>query len=138
MRDGFEKRAKNFPGFNDESLTKFIKVRKNRLKNNGSNEFYVGGSLSLADIKATIFIDRMTFLRPKDVQEVVFSAEKILAYEKSAKIVEEHKPLIIQHTDGTGESQTIERYLATKLDLFGKNEYEHHKVEQFLTSTDIT
>ncbi|KAG0000844.1 hypothetical protein BGZ80_006277 [Entomortierella chlamydospora] len=76
VKGDFEKRAENFRKFYDEHLTRFIEVHENHLKNNGSNGFYVGESLSLADIKATIFIDRMTFLRPKDVQEVVFSAEK--------------------------------------------------------------
>ncbi|KAF9153131.1 hypothetical protein BGX20_004987 [Mortierella sp. AD010] len=50
-------------------------------------------------------------------------------------------PVVYETTsDGTvlelAESQAIERYLATKFHLFGKNEYEHHKVEQFLTSTN--
>ncbi|KAF9362694.1 hypothetical protein BGX34_005672 [Mortierella sp. NVP85] len=30
----------------------------------------------------------------------------------------------------------IERYLAKKLDLYGKNEYEQHKLEEYLSSTD--
>ncbi|KAK3815434.1 MAG: hypothetical protein J3Q66DRAFT_209649 [Benniella sp.] len=34
------------------------------------------------------------------------------------------------------ESQAIERYLAKKFHLYGQNEYEQHKVEEFLSSTD--
>ncbi|KAF9110680.1 hypothetical protein BGX27_006028 [Mortierella sp. AM989] len=50
-------------------------------------------------------------------------------------------PVVYEETtDGTvlelAESQAIERYLGHKFHLFGKNEYEHHKVEQFLTSID--
>ncbi|KAF9110679.1 hypothetical protein BGX27_006027 [Mortierella sp. AM989] len=50
-------------------------------------------------------------------------------------------PVVYEETtDGTvlelAEAQAIERYLGHKFHLFGKNEYEHHKVEQFLTSTD--
>ncbi|KAF9107507.1 hypothetical protein BGX29_006195 [Mortierella sp. GBA35] len=42
--------------------------------------------------------------------------------------------------DGTilelAESQAIERYLAHKYGLYGKNAYEHHKVEQYFSSAD--
>ncbi|KAF9342875.1 hypothetical protein BGX26_006682 [Mortierella sp. AD094] len=76
VKGDFEKRAENFRKVYDEFLTKFIEVHENHLKNNGSNGFYVGESISLADIKTTVFIDRVLLLMPKDVQEVVFSAEK--------------------------------------------------------------
>lgn len=34
------------------------------------------------------------------------------------------------------EAQAIERYLARKFHYFGKNDYEHQKVEEYLTSLD--
>ncbi|KAG0213066.1 hypothetical protein BGX28_005087 [Mortierella sp. GBA30] len=50
-------------------------------------------------------------------------------------------PVVYETTaDGTvlelAESYAIERYLSKKFGLYGKNDYEHHKVEQFFTSTD--
>ncbi|KAF9917627.1 hypothetical protein BX616_000403 [Lobosporangium transversale] len=50
-------------------------------------------------------------------------------------------PVVYEVTsDGTvielAESQAIERYLAQKFNLYGKNVYEHHKVEQYLSSID--
>ncbi|KAG0359974.1 glutathione S-transferase [Gamsiella multidivaricata] len=50
-------------------------------------------------------------------------------------------PVVYETTsDGTvlelAESQAIERYLSNKFHLYGKNEYEHHKVEQYFTSID--
>ncbi|KAF9135246.1 hypothetical protein BGW39_003926 [Mortierella sp. 14UC] len=44
------------------------------------------------------------------------------------------------NSDGTilelAESQAIERYLANKYGLYGKNAYETHKVEQYFSSAD--
>ncbi|KAF9205993.1 hypothetical protein BGZ49_003185 [Haplosporangium sp. Z 27] len=60
----------------------------------------------------------------------------------------EHTPFkclpVVYETTANGtvlelaESQAIERYLANKFHLFGNNEYEHHKVEEYFTSTDTT
>ncbi|KAI1315306.1 hypothetical protein EDD11_000967 [Mortierella claussenii] len=58
----------------------------------------------------------------------------------------EHTPFkclpVVYETSSNGtilelaEAQAIERYLAQKFGLYGKNDYEHHKVEQYLTSID--
>ncbi|KAF9956702.1 hypothetical protein BGZ65_002503 [Modicella reniformis] len=58
----------------------------------------------------------------------------------------EHTPFgclpVVYETTSNGtilelaETPAIERYLAKKFNLFGKNEYEHHKVEEYLSSTD--
>ena len=50
-------------------------------------------------------------------------------------------PVVWEYTkDGTilelSEGQAIERYLAKKFHIYGKNEWENHKVDQFFTSTD--
>ncbi|KAF9350298.1 hypothetical protein BGX26_011497 [Mortierella sp. AD094] len=74
LKADFEKRPENIHAYYNESVTKFIEVHENHLKNNGSNGFYVGGSLSLADIKTTVFMDRLLLLKSKDA--VPFSSEK--------------------------------------------------------------
>ncbi|KAG0017265.1 hypothetical protein BGZ80_008451, partial [Entomortierella chlamydospora] len=79
--------------FYTEALPKFIAVHEAHLKKNGSNGHYVGDSITLADIKTTLFIDCVLFLRPKGANEVPFSAEKTPLLWKVRETVDNHPRL---------------------------------------------
>ncbi|KAF9992200.1 hypothetical protein BGZ79_003395 [Entomortierella chlamydospora] len=88
-----DKRVEEANKFYTEVLPKFIEVHEAHLKKNGSNGHYVGDSITLADIKTTLFINRVLFLRPKGANEVPFSAEKTPLLWKVRETVDNHPRL---------------------------------------------
>ncbi|KAF9350299.1 hypothetical protein BGX26_011498, partial [Mortierella sp. AD094] len=88
-----DKRAEEANKFYAEVLPKFIEVHEAHLKKNGSNGHYVGDSTTLADIKTTLLINRILFLRPKGADEVPFSAEKTPLLWKVRETVDNHPTL---------------------------------------------
>ncbi|KAF9205992.1 hypothetical protein BGZ49_003184 [Haplosporangium sp. Z 27] len=76
LKADIEKRVENTNTYYKQVVEKFINVHENHLENNGSNGFYVGDSLSLADIKTAVYMNRLLLLKDKKIQEVPFSADK--------------------------------------------------------------
>ncbi|KAF9439276.1 hypothetical protein BGZ76_006005 [Entomortierella beljakovae] len=67
------------PGINkvySETLPKFIRVHEEHLKKNGSNGYYVGDSLTVADIKTAVVIRHLLLLQLKGSDPLPISAEK--------------------------------------------------------------
>ncbi|KAF9156300.1 hypothetical protein BGX21_004184 [Mortierella sp. AD011] len=62
--------------FYKDTLGKFITLHEAHLQQNGSNGHYVGDNFTLADLKTTVFIERVLSLTPKSVNEVSFSEER--------------------------------------------------------------
>ncbi|KAF9353102.1 hypothetical protein BGX34_011799 [Mortierella sp. NVP85] len=75
-----------------EVFPKFIAIHEAHLAKNGSNGHYVGQSTTLADLKTTLLIDRVLFLRPNGAGEVPFSAEKSPNLWKVRETVYSHAP----------------------------------------------
>ncbi|KAF9997260.1 hypothetical protein BGZ80_008452 [Entomortierella chlamydospora] len=93
IRADADKRVEEANKFYTEVLPKFIEVHEAHLKKNGSNGHYVGDSTTLADIKTTLLINRVLFLRPKGANEVPFSAEKTPLLWKARETVDSHPTL---------------------------------------------
>ncbi|KAG0093953.1 hypothetical protein BGZ93_004478 [Podila epicladia] len=56
-----------------ETLSKWIRLHEEHLKQNGSNGHYVGNGLTLADYKTALLVDRLLLLHPKGAEAVPLS-----------------------------------------------------------------
>ncbi|KAI1315307.1 hypothetical protein EDD11_000968 [Mortierella claussenii] len=94
-----EKRVEDAHRFYNEFVNKFIQVHEAHLEQNqGGNGFYVGNQFSLADIKTTVFIDRLLMLRPKGTKEAPFSPEKSPNLWKVKENVNKHPNVVAWKT----------------------------------------
>ncbi|KAG0324889.1 hypothetical protein BG004_003345, partial [Podila humilis] len=92
-----EVRAEEANKFYTEVLSKFIAIHEQHLKktnNNNDNDhwYYVGGKISLADLKTSQLIDRLLILHPKGASEVPISAELTPALWKVHQTVKHQAP----------------------------------------------
>ena len=87
-----ETRVKEADTLYTEVFPKFIAIHEAHLAKNGSNGHYVGQSTTLADLKATLLIDRIISLKPNGAGEVPFSAEKSPNLWKVRETVYSHAP----------------------------------------------
>ncbi|KAF9347762.1 hypothetical protein BGX26_000781 [Mortierella sp. AD094] len=71
-----EERILEANNFYRDTLGKFITLHEAHLQKNGSNGHYVGDNFTLADLKTTVFMERVLSLTPKGVNEVSFSEER--------------------------------------------------------------
>ncbi|KAF8922955.1 glutathione S-transferase [Dissophora ornata] len=84
-----EKRVDDANAYYSEWVAKFITVHEAHLEKNGSNGHYVGNDFSLADIKTTVFMDRLALLMPKGA-DFPLSAEKTPNLWKVREAVNNH------------------------------------------------
>ncbi|KAG0021597.1 hypothetical protein BGZ82_011291 [Podila clonocystis] len=87
-----EVRFEEVKKFYAEVLAKFIVIHEQHIKKNGDNGHYVGGQASLADLKTSQLIDRLTILQPKGAQ-LPISAELTPGLWKVHQAVKSHASL---------------------------------------------
>ncbi|KAF9419127.1 hypothetical protein BGZ94_009510 [Podila epigama] len=73
---GLEARVAAANTFYEEALAKWIDLHEKHLEANGSNGHYVGDSLTLADFKTALLVDRLLLLHPKGANTVPLSAHQ--------------------------------------------------------------
>ncbi|KAG0340375.1 hypothetical protein BG000_000066 [Podila horticola] len=83
--------------FYTEVLDKFIAIHEQHIKKNGDNGHYVGGKASLADLKSSQLIDRLTILQPKGAQ-LPISAELTPGLWRVHQAVKNHASLAAWHS----------------------------------------
>ncbi|KAG0276434.1 hypothetical protein BGZ95_007541 [Linnemannia exigua] len=72
-----ERRAEEANRFYEMGLKNFVDIHEARLKDNGGGSgYYVGRKTTLADLRATLLIDRLLLLRPEGANPVPLSKEK--------------------------------------------------------------
>ncbi|KAG0309402.1 hypothetical protein BGZ99_000865 [Dissophora globulifera] len=106
-----EKRVESATSFYNDIFKKFVTVHERYLEKNGSNGHYIGQHLSLADIKTTSFLDRMTFLNPEGA-DLPVSAEKTPNLWKVREAVNSHPNIVAWNT--SQRHQELDNLTATK------------------------
>lgn len=75
-----QRRAENASRFYETGLKNFVDIHEEKLQENGGggggNGHYLGDKTSLADIRATVLIDRLMLLRPEGADPVPLSKDK--------------------------------------------------------------
>ena len=74
-----QRRAENANRFYETELKNFVDIHEEKLQENGGgggNGHYVGDRISLADIRATVLMDRLMLLRPEGADPVPLSKDK--------------------------------------------------------------
>ncbi|KAF9136539.1 hypothetical protein BGX30_011084 [Mortierella sp. GBA39] len=73
-----QRRAEDASRFYETGLKNFVDVHEKKLQENGGGEngHYVGDKTSLADIRATVLMDRLMLLRPEGADPVPLSKDK--------------------------------------------------------------
>ncbi|KAK5799070.1 hypothetical protein F5H01DRAFT_400249 [Linnemannia elongata] len=74
-----QQRAENANRYYETGLKNFVDIHKEKLQENGGrggNGHYVGDRASLADIRATVLMDRLMLLRPEGANPVPLSKDK--------------------------------------------------------------
>ncbi|KAF9135243.1 hypothetical protein BGW39_003923 [Mortierella sp. 14UC] len=72
-----ERRVEEANRFYEMGLKSFVDVHEARLKaNGGGNGYYAGTKPTLADLRATLFMDRLLLLRPEGANPIPLSKKK--------------------------------------------------------------
>ncbi|KAF9428611.1 hypothetical protein BGZ94_001732 [Podila epigama] len=92
--------------FFNEVLAKFISIHEAHLQKSGNTGHYVGNSITLADLKTSQLIHRLTLLLPKDAPALPISEELTPALWKVHQIVKKNASLAEWHNSARHQELT--------------------------------